>query len=63
MADEFRPVEAAPKKKMSPWVIVGIIFLVLVCCCILVFVLLAMLGPAVGSVFSNIIEEIGTPMP
>ena len=61
MAEEFHPVEAPPKKGMNPWIIVAIIFVVLVCCCLATFVLLAILGPAVGTVFSNIIEELATP--
>jgi len=66
MAEELSNVNLAdesPKKKMNPWVIVAIIGVILVCCCLAVFVTLALLGPAVGTVFSNIIEELGTPIP
>ena len=63
MAEEFRPVEAPQKKSMNPWVIVLIIFVIVFCCCIAITILLALLGPAVGSVFSNIIEELVTPVP
>ena len=41
-------------------IIPGILFLIGAC---LTFFLLALIGPAVGNVFSNIISEIGTPIP
>ena len=63
MAEEFQPVEAPPKKNMSPWVIVLIITVVICCCCLAIAIMFTLLGPAVGTVFSNIIEELGTPMP
>ena len=70
MAEELANVDLAdqsPKKGVNPWVIVAIILAVLLCCCILIFVvvpvILALLGPSVGTVFSNIIEELGTPVP
>lgn len=40
-------------------VLFGIFVLVAVC----VIVILAVLGPAIGTVFSNIIQELGTPVP
>ncbi len=58
---------ASPRR--SPWVIVGIILAVLVVLCILgaciVFVIVpAILGPAVGNVFSNIVTSLPpTPTP
>jgi hypothetical protein len=66
MAEELANVDLAdrsPKKGVNPWVIVAIIVVILICCCLAVFVILALLGPAVGTVFSNIIEELGTPVP
>ena len=68
MAEEFEYSQAEePQKKTNPWVIVLIILAVLLCCCILMLfvipTILALLGPSVGDVFSNIIEEIGTPVP
>ena len=43
-------------------VVVVVVLIVLCCCCVLGTVLLA--GPAVGNVFSNVIEGIEmTPMP
>ena len=63
MAEEFRQEEAPSKKLMNPLVIVLIIFGIVFCCCIAITIMLVLLGPAVGTVFSNIIEGIGTPMP
>ena len=43
-------------------IIVVVVLIVLCCCCVLATLTLA--GPAVGNVFSNIIEELEmTPMP
>lgn len=52
---------ASPSR--SPWVIVGIIALVLVVLCILVacvfFIIVpALLGPAVGNVFSSVVTSL-----
>ena len=66
MAEELANVDLvdrSPKKGVNPWVIIAIIVVILVCCCLAVFVILVLLGPAVGTVFSNIIEGLGTPMP
>jgi hypothetical protein len=70
MAEELANVNLSdepPKKKTNPWVIVAIVVVVVLCCCILVAVvipvILALLGPSVGTVFSNIIQELGTPVP
>lgn len=38
-----------------------VVIVVLVACVVVVF--LALLGPAIGTVFSNIIQDLGTPMP
>jgi small neutral amino acid transporter SnatA (MarC family) len=66
LANVSRPDES-PGKKTNPWVIVAIIVVVLLCCCVILVlvipVILTLLGPSVGNVFSNIIQEIGTPMP
>ncbi|MFN2292130.1 MAG: hypothetical protein ACK2UC_13140 [Anaerolineae bacterium] len=58
--------EAEPRKGMSGWLIALIIVLVLiVLCCICAFALVLLSGPAVGNVFSTVIETIEamTPMP
>ncbi|MFQ5613281.1 MAG: hypothetical protein ACE5H9_14230 [Anaerolineae bacterium] len=47
-------------------VIIAIVVIIALCCCcllLLTFVGPALLGPTVGDVFSNIIEELSTPMP
>ncbi|MFN2164709.1 MAG: hypothetical protein ACK2U9_00430, partial [Anaerolineae bacterium] len=57
---------AEPRKGMSGWLIALIIVLVLiVLCCICAFALVLLSGPAVGNVFSTVIETIEamTPMP
>lgn len=44
---------------------IGIIALVVVCilaACVIIAILL-LLGPVVGNVFSNVVENLGTPMP
>ena len=68
MEDAYQEVpysEPEPKKGMSGWLIALIIIgaLVVICCLCLLIVLV--LGPAVGNVFSTIIEtvEATTPMP
>jgi hypothetical protein len=73
MEDAYQEVpysEPEPKKGMSGWLIALIIIgaLVVICClCLLIVVVLAptLLGPAMGNVFSTIIEtvEATTPMP
>lgn len=55
-----------PKKGMSGWLIALIVVVALiVLCCVCAFALLLLMGPAVGDVFSTIIEtiEVMTPMP
>ncbi len=59
----------AQPKKGFPTVIVIVIVIVVVCalslCCILIGIpsILALLGPAVGNVFSGILSNIVTPTP
>jgi hypothetical protein len=57
----------SPAKKRNPWITVLIVIIVLIVfCCIcacLVFTILALLGPSVGNVYSNIMEGIVTPTP
>jgi hypothetical protein len=58
--------QAEPKRGMSGWLIALIVVLVLiVLCCICAFALVLLMGPAVGNVFSTVIEtiEVMTPMP
>jgi hypothetical protein len=55
-----------PKQRMSGWLIALIVILVLiVVCCLCVFVGLLLMGPAVGNVFSTIVETVQatTPLP
>jgi len=68
MAEDYNAASpAGESKSVSPWVVIAIIIGVMVCCCIIIFVMItvasALLGPSVGNVFSNIIEEIATPVP
>jgi hypothetical protein len=61
--DVYQP---APKKRMSGWLIALIVIAVLlVLCCLCVFISLLLLGPAVGNTFSTIIQtiEVATPVP
>jgi flagellar basal body-associated protein FliL len=45
-------------------IIVVVVLIVLCCCCVLTLLVPSLLGPSVGNVFSNIIEELEmTPMP
>ena len=61
------PPNELPAKKKNPWITILIIVVVLiVLCCIcalLVPAILALLGPSVGNVFSNIQEGLMTPVP
>ena len=62
--DEYYYEQEPPKRGMSGWLIALIVVLVLiVVCCICACVAWLLLGPAVGNVFSTIIEEMVTPMP
>jgi hypothetical protein len=64
MEESSAPSPAETPKKLSPWVIAAIVLVVLCCCCIVAVLVVPMiLGPSIGSVFSNIILELGTPMP
>jgi hypothetical protein len=61
-------IQEAPKKKgMSPILIVVIVIVALcllgLCCVFAVPALLALMGPAIGNVFSTVITQIGTPAP
>jgi hypothetical protein len=58
--------EPGPKKGVSGWLIALLVVVVLlIVCCICLFAALLLLGPAVGTTFSTIIEtlEAATPMP
>lgn len=70
LVDEAQP--GAPggeeKKGFPTWAIILIVVVVLLCLgsiCLMVFspVLLALMGPSIGNVFSNMIEELETPAP
>jgi hypothetical protein len=56
--------EPEPKKGMSGWLIALIVVLVLiVVCCICACLALLLMGPAVGNVFSGVVETLEVPMP
>jgi hypothetical protein len=76
MSDDFQepyeyqqPYEPAPqayqpepKKKMSGWVIALIVVLVIiVVCCLCICLSTVVLGPAMGTVFSDIVETLEVP--
>ena len=46
-------------------IIIAVVVIILLCCCcaIAVVAILNLMGPTVGNVFSNIIENLGTPAP
>jgi flagellar basal body-associated protein FliL len=55
-----------PKRGMSGWLIALLVVVVLlILCCICVFAALLLLGPALGTTFSTVIEtvEAFTPVP
>ncbi|HAD07821.1 MAG TPA: hypothetical protein DCE76_11750 [Anaerolineaceae bacterium] len=53
----------APSRKSNIiWIVVLVILAVMVCACLAVILLLAVLGPTVGNVFSNIILTV-EPVP
>ncbi len=53
----------APTRKSNIiWIVVLVILAVMVCTCLAVILLLAVLGPTVGNVFSNIILTV-EPVP
>jgi hypothetical protein len=59
--DMLVPAEAEGEKKSNTTLIIGIVVAVVVVLCLLpmcVILILALLGPAVGNVFSNIVEGI-----
>jgi hypothetical protein len=56
--------EPEPKKGMSGWLIALIVVLVLiVACCICTCAVVLLGGPAIGNVFSTVIETIEAPIP
>jgi hypothetical protein len=67
MEDAYQEVPySEPKKGMSGWLIAFIIIASLFAiCCLCLFLSFWLLGPAVGNVFSTIVEtvETTTPMP
>ena len=55
--------EPEPKKKMSGWIIALIVVLVLiVVCCVCSCLAMLLLGPSVGTVFSDIVLTMEAPM-
>jgi hypothetical protein len=59
--DMMVPAEAEGEKKSNTTLIIGIVVAVVVVLCLLpmcVILILALLGPAIGNVFSNVIEGI-----
>ena len=69
MEDAYQEVpysEPEPKKGMSGWLIALIIIAaLLVVCCVCLLLSFLLLGPAIGNVFSTIVEtvEATTPIP
>lgn len=67
--EEGDAVAASPSsgRKLPTWAIILIVVVALGICaggaCLLVPVILTLLGPSIGNVFSNMIEEMGTPVP
>ena len=65
MTEDYYAEPMEEKKSNTTLIIIIVVVVVLVvlcCCCVLATLTLA--GPAVGNVFSNIIEELEmTPMP
>jgi hypothetical protein len=61
--DALQP--AAPTKSRLPTAVVVILVVLAACIllCVCAVVVLALFGPATGNVFSNIIEQLGTPAP
>jgi hypothetical protein len=59
---EYEPEAPAAKPKMAPWLIVVLILLgvcvALVFIPVCVIVVLALLGPVIGDVFSNIVTSL-----
>lgn len=57
--------ENGPNNTTRNIIIAIVVVIFLCCCCLLLLGVLgpALMGPIVGDVFSNIIEELGTPMP
>jgi hypothetical protein len=55
------------ERKLPAWAIILIVLVgILVCVgitCLLIPVILALMGPSIGNVFSNIIEDLATPTP
>ncbi len=62
----FSPTDAVtfvPSDPGSSWIWVVIVMAIFIAIPICVIAILLLLGPAVGNVFSNIIQELGTPTP
>jgi hypothetical protein len=58
--------DSPPAKSKLPLVIITIVVVLLIVCVLIaccVLVVPALLGPSVGNVFSNIIENMPTPTP
>lgn len=56
--------EPEPRRGMSPWLIVLIVILVIILvCCVCACLAMLLAGPAVGNVFSGIVETMEAPMP
>jgi hypothetical protein len=54
-------------RKLPAWAIILIVVVGVAACvglaCLLIPVILTLMGPSIGNVFSNIIEELATPTP
>lgn len=68
MAQDFGaplPLDGEARKSSNrTWLIIlGVVIGLILCCCIISLLVFSFFGPVTGSVFSNIIEQVGTPVP
>ena len=61
--DAPQPTVPAKGKLGTTVVVVLVVLAACILLCVCSVVVLALLGPATGSVFSNIIQQLGTPTP
>jgi hypothetical protein len=66
MSQSYTQQPAEGGKSRTGLIVAIIVGLIVLCCClviIVVFAVPALMGPAIGNVFSNIIQGLGTPTP
>jgi predicted PurR-regulated permease PerM len=61
----FNPPAEPVKKKFPVWLIILLVLLVVCCLTVIcvVFVVPSLMGPAIGNIFSNVINSLTTPTP